>query len=75
MELEFDSIERTEHLAMHLLDHSGIAKETVGIELLHLAGEFLDSLCCLRIVMDHLAEMVEFAHSLLERALGVSGIA
>ena len=75
MQLKFDAIYRAEYLAVHLLHHRWIAREAAGIELLHLPCQLLHFFCGLRITLYHLPELVQFAYTLLIRALRISRIA
>src|SRR6516165_4052923 len=59
---------------MHLLHDLRIARESAGVEMLHLAGQLRDFLCGLRIALDHLTQPAQLAHALLEGALTVFGI-
>ena len=75
LQLELQLVDGAEQLTVHLLHHRRIAGEAAGIEALHLPLQVGHILRGLGIVVDHLAELVQIAHPLLDGALGVRGIA
>src|SRR5438270_4389239 len=65
LQLQFDAIDRAEHLPVHLFYHRRIAWKPAGIELLHLPRQFLHLFHRLLIALNHLPQLVQLAHALL----------
>lgn len=73
-QLQFEPIHLAHELLMHLLDESGIARETAGIEITHLIDQRLHLLLVFGIVLHCGTNLIEGAQSLINLALGVGRV-
>ena len=70
-QLQFELIYVAEHLRVELFNERGVARESAGVQALHLANQFLDFTQRLRVVRDRLAKLVQFTQALLVDTLGI----
>src|SRR5215472_2444400 len=72
---KFQLVHRAKQFALHALHHRGVARETARIELLHSPRQVGHFFRGLRIVLDHVAQLVQVSHPLLKSTLRIVPIA